>query len=289
MSAGVIWLPGKFKGKKVFVETANGEMLKQRGKVRMKYSQSTSAKIYSAIASNITFKRKHCDSPVSKSSTEPKVQPKKRKRALSQREKRLRAKEKFSATIQKIPPEAIICFTDGACRGNPGPCGAGAVVKLPSVAVHLESYRALGLHGTNNIGELTAVELALHLLDEAEASGRVRARAPVHVCTDSKYARGVLTEGWTAKKNVELIRRVQSVLAKRSLKNPIHFHYCPAHCGVPENERADALANQGVTDSVARESAGTQLKKRARNSSSLNLQAVSADRDGEAPQKRRKL
>eukprot|EP01083_Nonionella_stella_P187516 689212_1 len=89
MSAGVIWLPGKFKGKKVFVETANGEMLKQRGKVRMKYSQSTSAKIYSAIASNITFKRKHCDSPVSKSSTEPKVQPKKRKRALSQREKRL--------------------------------------------------------------------------------------------------------------------------------------------------------------------------------------------------------
>ena len=72
----------------------------------------------------------------------------------------------------------------------------------------IESYRAIG-QGTNNIGELTAIQVALELLDGLEAEGRARAGPSVHVLADSKYSIGVLAQGWKAKKNVELIRNIK--------------------------------------------------------------------------------
>ncbi len=60
--------------------------------------------------------------------------------------------------------------------------------------------------------------------------------------TDSKYAIGVLTKGWKAKVNQELIARTRQVLAGRSLK----LVYVPGHSGVPMNERADELAREAV-------------------------------------------
>jgi len=141
--------------------------------------------------------------------------------------------------LASFPPDAVVCFTDGACKGNPGPAGAGAVVRLPDGRV-LERSLALG-QGTNNVGELAAIGLAMDVLDDAEVPVDVQ----VHVLTDSKYSNGVLVLGWKAKANRELIAEVKAKLARRRPK----VHWIAGHVGIADNERADALANAGVDGS----------------------------------------
>ncbi len=152
------------------------------------------------------------------------------------------AKTHFQGVLAAIPADAVVCFTDGACKGNPGPCGAGAVVKLPDGRL-LEGYKALGM-GTNNVGELTAVEIALDLIDKAG----VDRGAKVWLFTDSQYAEGVLSMGWKAKANVELISRIKPRLAQRKVK----MAWLAGHVGIAENERADALAGKGMEESRGR-------------------------------------
>jgi len=147
------------------------------------------------------------------------------------------------ARIGALPSGTILAFTDGACTGNPGPAGSGAVVKLPDGRV-FERYKALGA-GTNNIGELTAIQLALDLLKE----NGVDSSAPVSLFTDSQYSLGVLTKGWKAKANVELIASIKASLkAWKKMK----IEWVAGHVGVAENERADALARKGVEESKRR-------------------------------------
>ncbi|GDX83065.1 hypothetical protein LBMAG42_48760 [Deltaproteobacteria bacterium] len=135
---------------------------------------------------------------------------------------------------------AIQCFTDGACVGNPGPAGSGLVVKFPD-GTRIERHRALGL-ATNNIGELTAIEMALDEL----AAASVDPAAAVVVFSDSQYARGVLTLGWKAKANVSLIAGIRAKLRDRP---GVSLQWVAGHVGIAENERADALAGRGVEDS----------------------------------------
>ncbi|MDP2314568.1 MAG: RNase H family protein [Pseudomonadota bacterium] len=145
--------------------------------------------------------------------------------------------------IAALPTGTVMAFTDGACTGNPGPAGSGAVVKLPDGRV-FERFAALGI-GTNNIGELTAIQLAVDLLTE----NAVDPSTPVALYTDSQYALGVLTKGWKAKANVELIASLKAAL--RPWKR-LKIEWVAGHVGVPENERADALARKGVDESKRR-------------------------------------
>src|SRR6185295_9318442 len=92
-------------------------------------------------------------------------------------------------------PGSWLVYTDGACSGNPGPAGAGLVVIAPDGKIR-EGYRWLGT-ATNNIAELTAIQLALEALPP-DAPGAV-----IH--TDSQYAIGILTKGWKPKANQELV------------------------------------------------------------------------------------
>jgi ribonuclease HI len=134
---------------------------------------------------------------------------------------------------------AIIVYADGACSGNPGPAGAGVVLLDGTSRRELSHY--LGV-GTNNIAELSALELAALAIDARER--------PVRMHTDSQYAIGVLTKGWKAKANVELIARLRALLAHFA---DLELRYVPGHAGVPLNERADQLAVEAVE---RRESSG---------------------------------
>ena len=144
------------------------------------------------------------------------------------------------ARIAALPPETVLAFTDGACTGNPGPAGSGVVVKLPDGRVR-EASRALG-RATNNIGELTAIDMALELLEQEGVAPEAR----VALFTDSTYAIGVLTQGWKAKANAELIAGIKARL--RSWRNA-EVQWVAGHVGIAENERADALAREGVEQS----------------------------------------
>jgi ribonuclease HI len=143
-----------------------------------------------------------------------------------------------SRAAQRVHAEGtIIVYADGACSGNPGPAGIGVVVQDGAVRKELSQF--LG-QGTNNIAELTALLEAANLIDTPER--------PVRMHTDSKYAIGVLSQGWKAKANQELIARTKKALTKLQDCELIHV---PGHAGVLLNERADVLAVQAVKDEAS--------------------------------------
>jgi ribonuclease HI len=136
------------------------------------------------------------------------------------------------ATSRVHAEGTIVIYADGACSGNPGPAGIGVVLQDGGTRKELSQF--LG-EGTNNIAELTAILEAANFIDSPER--------PVRLHTDSKYAIGVLSQGWKAKANQELIARAKQALTRFTDFELIHV---PGHAGVLLNERADVLAVQAV-------------------------------------------
>lgn len=132
--------------------------------------------------------------------------------------------------------DIVHVWTDGACSGNPGPMGIGVVVIAG--ALRKEQGEFLG-RGTNNIAELTAVQRGIEL---AETVAPVKER-PLRVYTDSSYTIGLLSQGWKAKANQELVAEL-----RRFLRAYPHLQMVKVegHAGVPENERCDLLARQAI-------------------------------------------
>ena len=140
----------------------------------------------------------------------------------------------------------VVIYTDGACKGNPGPGGWGAVLRAADGA---EKELCGGeAQTTNNRMEMMAVIEALSAL-----------KRPCHVVlhVDSQYVLKGMTEwlqGWKAKgwrtaakqpvKNVDLWRRLDALVHQS--EHRIEWQWVKGHAGDPGNERADALANQGV-------------------------------------------
>ena len=129
--------------------------------------------------------------------------------------------------------EPIHAWTDGACTGNPGPMGIGVVLISGKHRKEISEY--LGPVGTNNIAELTAILRALEAIKDR--------RRPVIVYSDSSYAIGVLSMGWKAKANKDLVEKIRQLL--REFPN-LEFVKVAGHAGVPENERCDELARQAI-------------------------------------------
>lgn len=139
----------------------------------------------------------------------------------------------------------IQIYTDGACKGNPGPGGWGALLRFNGKEKTIKGAEA---HTTNNRMELTAAIKALEALTRG---------CEVDLYTDSQYLRQGMTEwlgqwkkkGWrNAKKepvkNVDLWQMLDA-LAER---HTIRWHWVKGHVGHPENELADALANQAIEE-----------------------------------------
>jgi ribonuclease HI len=139
--------------------------------------------------------------------------------------------------------EVVEVYTDGACRGNPGPGGWGVVLRSGGHEKELLGGEA---QTTNNRMELTAVIQGLLAL---KRSSKVR------VYTDSQYVQKGISEwihswkrrGWRTAdkkpvKNEDLWRRLDEAAAQHK----VEWHWVKGHAGHPENERADALANRGI-------------------------------------------
>jgi len=135
--------------------------------------------------------------------------------------------------------KSIEIYTDGACLGNPGPGGWGALLRYRSTERELSGYES---QTTNNRMELMAAIMALETLTEP---------CQIDLHTDSQYVRQGITEwmrnwvkrGWKtasggAVKNQDLWQRLQLA----SDRHTIEWHWVKGHSGHPENERVDALA-----------------------------------------------
>lgn len=140
-------------------------------------------------------------------------------------------------------PTAVHIYTDGACSGNPGPGGWGALLRLGTHEKELSGGEA---NTTNNRMELMAAIMALEALKRPCA---------VHLHTDSQYLKNGITtwiktwrkNGWRTSarepvKNAELWQRLEEAMARHH----VHWHWVRGHAGHPENERADALARAGM-------------------------------------------
>ncbi|MDF1818513.1 MAG: ribonuclease HI [Immundisolibacteraceae bacterium] len=147
----------------------------------------------------------------------------------------------------------IEIFTDGACRGNPGPGGWGAILRS---AEHEKELHGGALETTNNRMEMTAV---------IEALKSVRQPGELLITTDSKYViqgmeewlpawkqRGWRTASKKPVKNVDLWQQLDSLVNQHQVR----WQWVKGHAGHPENERADELANLGV-DEVLQQQAMT--------------------------------
>ena len=134
-------------------------------------------------------------------------------------------------------------YTDGACRGNPGPGGWAATLELGE---HLRELSGAEAATTNNRMELTAVIRALEALKRS---------SPLIIHTDSEYVRRGITEwigGWKARgwktadkkpvKNRDLWERLDEL----SQQHDIEWRWVKGHSGVPGNERVDQLANAAI-------------------------------------------
>lgn len=146
--------------------------------------------------------------------------------------------QKAAPRLHPVPANAWQAFTDGACSGNPGPAGSGVVLVEPGGKLH-EGQEYLG-QATNNVAELMAILRALEWIPAGAG--------PIVVHTDSKYSIGVLSKGWKARVNQELIARTKRLVQDRSAQ----LRYVPGHEGVALNERADELARAAITTRQSR-------------------------------------
>jgi ribonuclease HI len=142
----------------------------------------------------------------------------------------------------------VVIYTDGACSGNPGPGGWGAVLRYGTH--EREIYGGEPGRTTNNRMEMTAAIEALELLKRPMT---------VHLHTDSTYLRDGITKwlrgwqrnGWLTKerkpvKNDDLWQR----LAAAVQRHEVEWFWVRGHAGDHGNERADALANRGMLDAL---------------------------------------
>jgi ribonuclease HI len=140
----------------------------------------------------------------------------------------------------------LVIYTDGACKGNPGPGGYGVVIIFEngenSEVVELGGFKPLT---TNNQMELLAIKVALEYAQPLNC--------PIILHSDSQYSIKGITEwsfGWIKKgwktangSDVKNKEEFQALLVlKNSAKYPITFKYVKAHVGIPLNERADQIA-----------------------------------------------
>ncbi|WP_040853251.1 ribonuclease HI [Thiorhodospira sibirica] len=153
--------------------------------------------------------------------------------------------------------QCVEIFTDGACRGNPGPGGWGAILRYQDRERTLSGAER---NTTNNRMELMAAIMALEALKRP---------CQVNLTTDSQYVKQGITQ-WVANwkrrnwrtaggqpvKNQDLWERLDSAADPHD----IQWHWVRGHSGHPDNERADALANEAIDALLAKPSTQRALK-----------------------------
>ncbi len=213
-----------FKKNKVWLATDQDQKpVTKNGKVLIRYQLDQDYE-YWVLSKNInpidSLQRKEKTKKGEKSTQKPSKQ------------KGTKTKSDTKFLIETSCDDAINIYTDGASSGNPGPSGIGVVMRFSNHEKEISRY--IGIT-TNNMAELEAIRSGLLAVKNSNL--------PVRVFTDSRYAYGVLTQGWKAKKNQDIIESIKKILSKF---NDLKFIKVKGHAGIEGNERADFLATSAI-------------------------------------------
>ncbi len=148
--------------------------------------------------------------------------------------------------------QKIVIYTDGGCRGNPGPGGWGAVLEWGG---HRKELKGSEPETTNNRMELTAA---------IEALSDIKRKYPIDLYTDSVYVRDGISKwlvnwkknNWrTSNKKAVKNQDLWQALDQLNTSHEVHWHWVKGHSGHPGNERADELANEAMDELLAEQGA----------------------------------
>ena len=146
--------------------------------------------------------------------------------------------------------KTVTIYTDGACRGNPGPGGWGAILRYGD---HVRELQGGEPETTNNRMELMAAIMGLAALTRPS-------RVELH--TDSRYVRDGITQWLPEWRRRNWLTRARKPVKNKDLwirladlveRHDVDWHWVKGHSGNPGNERADALANMGLDQALSRE------------------------------------
>ncbi|MGB2689870.1 MAG: ribonuclease H [Desulfobacterales bacterium] len=218
------WKRMVFKKNKVWLATDQDQKpVTKNGKVLIRYQLDQDYE-YWVLSKNIN--------PIDSLQRKEKTKKGEKSTQKSSKQKDTKTKSDTKFLIETSCDDAINIYTDGASSGNPGPSGIGVVMRFSNHEKEISRY--IGIT-TNNMAELEAIRSGLMAVKNSNL--------PVRVFTDSRYAYGVLTQGWKAKKNQDIIESIKKILSKF---NDLKFIKIKGHAGIEGNERADFLATSAI-------------------------------------------
>lgn len=150
--------------------------------------------------------------------------------------------------MNNLPSHTVLAYTDGGCRGNPGPGGWGVLLKYGE---HIKELRGAQESTTNNQMELMAAIQAFEALIRP---------SNVHITTDSQYVKNGVTKwmagwkqkGWKTSANQPVKNKAFWLRLDEAMKgHTVEWFWVKGHSGHPENERVDALANLAIDELLA--------------------------------------
>jgi ribonuclease HI len=222
------WKRMRFKGNKVWMAVnAENRPLLEKGKALIKY-QLDQPHEYRVHPGGI----RELDDAPSQNSATPRALRKKSAGPACRRAAPPAASAESVGIPDALQQEAVIIYTDGACSGNPGPAGIGVVMYYKGHRKEISRYIGVA---TNNIAELEAIKTGLESVKNRTL--------PVVLYSDSSYCLGLLTKGWKAKQNQELVHKMRQLV--KAFKD-LRIIKIKGHAGHPENERADQLAVEAI-------------------------------------------
>ena len=152
-------------------------------------------------------------------------------------------KDVIDKLIKDWPEESILCFTDGSCIPNPGPCGAGAVLNIPGEEDIL-IQKTVTVHGSILLAELVAILVVFeHLIT---SSSRIKSLC---LLSDIQTALGIITLSWDYKNYADVVRRIKDYIQLLEGDGwTVSMFWTPGHADVQGNEVADRLAKDAAKE-----------------------------------------
>jgi ribonuclease HI len=155
-----------------------------------------------------------------------------------------RGGEQAVAAFARAPPvDASVGFSDGSAKPNPGPCGAGMVVRAMGSASYIERSVPMG-HGDNNKGEMGGIKGILRWAIDSIEAGHIPKGSTLLIFSDSALCIGFLVAGWSFTSWQALGHETRALLRELRRHIKVTFYWIRGHAGIPGNEAADKKAGE---------------------------------------------